>query len=66
MANKQDEQIEQPEKVEKIKEEKKPKVYKIIKNVKFGEDILKIGNKVEIPDEDLQEFKDAKAIKIDD
>lgn len=54
------------DKIEEIGNEKKAKVYKMIKNVKYGDDILHIGDKVEIPDEDLQEFKDAKAIQIEE
>lgn len=39
-------------------------LYKLIKNVKFGGEVHKIGEKIEIKAEDLEEFKAAKAIQI--
>lgn len=50
------------------KEEKKEEkiLYKLIKNVKYGGTPHKIGEKIEIKAEDLEEFKAAKAIKIEE
>lgn len=52
----------------KIDEAKAPekKLYKLVKNVKYGAKVCKIGEKIEIDDKDLQEFKDKGLIKIDE
>lgn len=41
------------------------KVYKLLKNVKYGDKPYKIGEKIEIADKDLEEFKKAGAIFIE-
>lgn len=39
------------------------KLYKLVKNVKYGSVPYKIGKKIEIKDEDLEEFKAIGAIE---
>jgi hypothetical protein len=43
-----------------------PKLYKLIKNINYGGTIYKIGDKIEIKDEDLEEFKKVKVIEVKD
>ena len=42
------------------------KFYKILKHIKYGENIYKIGEKIEIAEKDLEEFIKAEVIKIEE
>lgn len=39
--------------------------YTLLKNVKYGDTPYKVGEKIEIKPDDLEEFKNAGAIKIE-
>ena len=41
-------------------------VYKLLKNIKYGNEVHKIGEKIEIAEKDLEEFMKAKVIKIEE
>lgn len=71
MAEKQQLEVKETEgKTDEVKtEEVKPvekKLYKLTKNVKYGESVHKIGEKIEIASEHLEEFIKAEAIKIEE
>lgn len=56
--------------IKPIEHKAEPKVvgekkYALIKNVKYGNTPYKIGDKIAIKPEDLEDFKKAKAIKIE-
>jgi hypothetical protein len=38
--------------------------FKLIKNIKYGDKVYKIGDKVKVKPEDLEEFKKAGVIKV--
>lgn len=41
-------------------------VYKLLKNIKYGNGVYKAGEKIEITENDLEEFKKAKVIEIEE
>jgi hypothetical protein len=54
--SKQDEKATKPAKIE----------VKLIKNIKYGKKVYKIGDKVKINKDDLEEFKNAKVIVVEE
>lgn len=59
-----------PEETQETKKEDvktaEKKLYKLIKNVKYGESVHEIGEKIEIAAEHLEEFIKAEAIKLEE
>ena len=41
-------------------------VYKLLKNIKYGNEVYKAGEKIEIAEKDLEEFTKAKVIEIEE
>jgi hypothetical protein len=46
-------------------EEKTDPKYTLLKNIKYGNKVYKLGQKINIKEKDLDEFKKAGAIKIE-
>jgi len=41
------------------------KTYKLLKCIKYGTDICKVGDRIEIADKDLDKFKSKKIIEVE-